>query len=135
VAPDANVFTPHILRCATSRKVSVSVPGVAGVFPVASDSSMCHGVDSASKIEYQINPGGKGGRCVRLTSYHLHVPMSRNLVALTSWNAVGLFRPVMGQLYHILRPGLNIQGVRKRLYPFLFFFSRCPLCGEWCKLR
>jgi len=24
--------------------------------------------------------------------------MSRNLVALTSWNPVGLFRPVMGQL-------------------------------------
>jgi hypothetical protein len=25
--------------------------------------------------------------------------MSRNLGALTSWNPVGLFRPVMGQLY------------------------------------
>jgi hypothetical protein len=25
--------------------------------------------------------------------------MSRNLEALTSWNPVGLFRPVMGQLY------------------------------------
>jgi hypothetical protein len=56
-------------------------------------------VDSASKNEYQVNPGGKGGRCVRLTNYHLHVPMSRNLGVLTSWNPVGLFRPVMGQLY------------------------------------
>ena len=28
---------------------------------------------SDSKIEYQDNPGGKGGRCVRLTTYHLHV--------------------------------------------------------------
>jgi hypothetical protein len=53
---------------------------------------------SASKNEYQVNPGGKGGRCVRLTTYHIHVPMSRNLGALTSWNPVGLFRPVMGQL-------------------------------------
>jgi hypothetical protein len=26
--------------------------------------------------------------------------MSRNLGALTSWNPVGLFRPVMGQLLH-----------------------------------
>jgi hypothetical protein len=60
---------------------------------------MCPGVDSASKNEFQVNPGGKGGRCVRLTTYHLHVPMSRNLGALTSWNPVGLFRPVMGQLY------------------------------------
>jgi hypothetical protein len=40
--------------------------GVAGFFSVASDSSMCPGVDSASKNEYQVNPGGKGGRCVRL---------------------------------------------------------------------
>jgi hypothetical protein len=28
--------------------------------------------------------------------------MSRNLGALTSWNPVGLFRPVMGQLYLLL---------------------------------
>jgi hypothetical protein len=68
-------------------------------FSMASDSPMCHGVDSASKNEYQVNPESKGGRCVRLTTYHLHVPMSRNLGALTSWNPVGLFRPVMGQLY------------------------------------
>jgi hypothetical protein len=60
---------------------------------------MCPGVDSASKNENQFNSGGKGGRCVRLTTYHLHVPMSRNLGALTFWNLVGLFRPVMGQFY------------------------------------
>ena len=73
-------------------------------FSVASDSSMCPGVDSASKNEYQVNPGRKGGRCVRLTTYHVHVPMSRNLRGggLTSWNPVGLFRPVMGQLYFYL---------------------------------
>jgi hypothetical protein len=66
---------------------------------VASDSSMCSGVDSASKNEYHVNPGGKSGRCVRLTTYHLHVPLSRNLGVLTSWNPMGLFRVVMGQLY------------------------------------
>jgi hypothetical protein len=63
---------------------------------------MCPGVVSASKNEYQVNPGGKGGRFVRLTTYHLYVPMSRNLGTLISWNPVGLFRPVMGQLYLIL---------------------------------
>ena len=91
-------------HCATSRKVPGSIPGVAGFFSVASDSSMCPGVDSASKNEYQVNPGRKGGRCVRLTTYHVHVPMSRNLRGggLTSWNPVGLFRPVMGQLYFYL---------------------------------
>ena len=45
-----------------------------GIFPVASDSSMCPGVDSASKNQYQDNPGGKGGLWLRLTTYHLHVP-------------------------------------------------------------
>jgi hypothetical protein len=89
--------------CGTSRKVPGSIPGVAGLFSVASDSSMCLGVDSASKNEYLVNPGGKGCRCVRLTTYHLHVPMSRNLGTLTSWNPVGLFRPVMGQLYLYLK--------------------------------
>jgi hypothetical protein len=29
---------------------------------------------------------GKGGRCVRLTTYHHSVPLSRNLGTLTSWN-------------------------------------------------
>jgi len=46
-----------------------------GIFPVASDSSLYRGVDSASKNGYQDNPGVKGGRCVRLTTYHLHVPI------------------------------------------------------------
>ena len=41
---------------------------------MASDSSMCPGVDSASKNEYQDNSGGKGGLWLRLTTYHLHVP-------------------------------------------------------------
>jgi len=28
-----------------------------------------------------------------------------------------------------------LHRVRKRLYPFFIFFSRCPVCGEWCKLH
>jgi hypothetical protein len=65
-------------------------------------------IESASENEYQDNPGGKGGRCVRLTTYHLHVPMSRNLGALTFWNPVGLFRPVIGQLYLYMTIIVNI---------------------------
>jgi hypothetical protein len=104
-------------HCATSRKVPGSIPGVAGGFSVASDSSMCPGVDSASKNEYQVNPGGKGGRCVRLLTYHLHVPMSRNLGALTSCNPVGLFRPVMGQLYLYLN---GVEGINMSSYSVIF---------------
>jgi hypothetical protein len=69
------------------------------IFLVASDSSMCSGVDSASKNEYQYNPGDKDGRCLRLTTYHFMGLLSRNLGALTSWKPVAVFRPVMGQLY------------------------------------
>jgi hypothetical protein len=35
----------------------------------------CPAVDSATKNEYQDIPWGKSGRCVRLTTYHLHVPI------------------------------------------------------------
>jgi hypothetical protein len=45
--------------CPKSRKVPGSIPGVAGAFSVASGSSMCPGVDSASKYEYQVNPGAE----------------------------------------------------------------------------
>ena len=48
-------------HCATSRRVPGSIPGI---FSGASDSSMCPGVDSASKNEYQDIPGGKDGRFV-----------------------------------------------------------------------
>jgi hypothetical protein len=44
-----------------------------GIFSEAYDGTMCPGVDSASKNEYQDTPGSKAGRCVRLTTYHLHV--------------------------------------------------------------
>jgi hypothetical protein len=42
-----------------------------GVFSEATDGTICPGIDSASKNEYQDTPGGKDGRCVRATTYHL----------------------------------------------------------------
>ena len=47
-------------------------------------------------------PGGKDGRCARLTTYHHTVPLSWNLGTSTSWNPLGLHRPVMGELYFTL---------------------------------
>jgi len=78
-----------LICCATNRKVVGLIP--AGV----------PGVDSASnRIEYQeFFLGVKSGQCVRLTTYHHPVPLSRNLGALTSLNPLGLSRPVMGLLY------------------------------------
>jgi len=43
-------------------------------------------------------PGCKGGQCVRLTTYHHTVPLSRNLGALTSQKPLGLLRLVTGQI-------------------------------------
>jgi hypothetical protein len=43
-------------------------PRSLGIFSGASDSSMCPGVDSASKNEYHYIPGGKDGWCVRVTT-------------------------------------------------------------------
>jgi hypothetical protein len=43
-------------------------PQSLGIFSEPSDSSMCPGVDSASKNEYQDIPGGKDGRLLRVTS-------------------------------------------------------------------
>jgi hypothetical protein len=60
-----------------------------GLFSAASDNSMCPGSTELLKNEYQDTPGGKGGPCVRLATYHLQVPMSRNLEALTSQNPLG----------------------------------------------
>jgi hypothetical protein len=44
-----------------------------GIFSEANDGTMCPGVDSAPKNEYQDTPGSKAGRCVRVTTYHLLV--------------------------------------------------------------
>jgi hypothetical protein len=60
-----------------------------GILSVMSDNSMCWGLTQPIKNEYQDTAGGKDGRCVRLTIYHLQVPMSQNLEALTSQNPLG----------------------------------------------
>jgi len=84
-------------HCATSRKVPGSIPGAAGdFFPLASNSSMCPGVDSASKSEYQDNPGGKGGRCVWLTTYHLHVTIVKKSGGLNLLEPCGLVQACNG---------------------------------------
>ena len=38
-------------------------------------------------------------------------------------------------VYGLVTNDVIIHRVRKRLYPFFIFFSRCPVCGEWCKLH
>ena len=99
--------------CTTNQKVAGSIPAGVNGFFIDTKSFRSHcgpGVDSASNgNEYQEHfLRGKGGRCVRLTTYHYSVPLSRNLGALTSWNPLGLSRPVMGLIYLYLYITISI---------------------------
>jgi hypothetical protein len=67
--------------------------------------------------------GGKGGRCVRLTTYHHIVPMSRNLGTLALLDPSGPAWPVMGVLLQefvlpVLRLGRIPIALEKRLRIF-----------------
>ena len=59
-------------------------------------------VPCPSKNEYQDNPGGEGGRWVRLTTYHPHVPIVKKSGGLNLLEPCG---PVMGQLLQWLIEG------------------------------
>ena len=89
--------------CTTNRKVAVSIPaGVSGFFIDIKyfRSHYGPGVDSVSnRNEYQkYFLAVKGGRCVRLTTYHHPVPLLRNLGTLTSRNPLDPSGPVTGLL-------------------------------------
>ena len=45
--------------------------------------------------------------CVRLTTYHHPVPLSRNLGILTSWNPLGHSSPVMGLIFNFLKDSVT----------------------------
>jgi len=79
ISLSVEVLVYIILKCIPVRGVVVKAlrylsegPGIdprsLGIFSEASDSSMCPGVGSASKNEYQDIPGSKDGRCVRVTT-------------------------------------------------------------------
>jgi len=63
---------------------------------VAFDSSICPGVESASKNEYQDNPGGKVGQYVRLTTYHVHVSIVKKSEVLNLLEPCGLVQVCNG---------------------------------------
>jgi len=85
--------------CATNQKVAgLIAAGVSGFFIDIKFFRLHYGpgVDSASnRNEYQEYFLG----LTRLTTYHHPVLLSRNLGTLTSWNPLGLLRPVTGLLY------------------------------------
>jgi len=80
--------------------------GVSGFFIDINPSDRTMALGSTQPLTEMSTRGtswGKGGRCVRLTTYHHPVPLSRNLGTLTSWNPLGLSRPAMGMIYLAFR--------------------------------
>ena len=67
-----------------------------GIYSVAADISLCHGVDSASKNEYQDIPRGKGGRCVRVTTLPPSCAMCLEIWNLNRPEPSRPHRPVIG---------------------------------------
>ena len=81
---------------------------------MAPDSSVCPGVDSVSKNEYQDIPGGKGGRCVGMTPYHIHVPIVKKSGGLNLLENCGPVQACNGTAL----PLLGIEVI-----PCLLYFS------------
>ena len=79
-------------------------------------------------------PGGKGGRCVRLTTYHHPVLLSRNLGTLISWNPQSLPRPVMGLLYLLPPMSTHVNCLLYVYGPYTFLlicFISNRTYGRW----
>ena len=70
-----------------------------GIFSVATDGSMCPGVDSASKNEFQDTPGVKDGRKGDDLTNFIVSKVMKNSEALIFRIPKGLLRPVAGKLY------------------------------------
>ena len=77
------------------------------IYSVAADISVCSGVDSASKNEYQDVPGGKGGRCVRVTTLP---PSCAECLVIWSLNRPEPSGPHRGCFtFYLLQYGLGIS--------------------------
>jgi len=59
---------------------------------------------------------GKGGRCLRLTTYHHPVPISRNLGTFTFRNPLSLSGPVMGLICLLFSDVIIIHTIQRQLY-------------------
>jgi len=118
----------------TLRKVPGSIPGVAGIFTVTSDWSMCPGADRASKREYQDIPGGKGGRCVRLTTYHLHVPIVKKSGGLNLLEPRGPVQVCNGRALPLTLCASKVENNKVELCGYLASSSWLQLikkCEGW----
>jgi len=95
-----NAVAQWLRCCATNWKVAGSIPaGVIGFFILPIALWSWGRLSLLQKWVPEEFPGGKGGRCLRLTTYHHPVPLSLNLGTLTSWYPLSHSGPVTGLLY------------------------------------
>ena len=63
------------------------------------------------KMSTRSIPGGKGGRCVRLTSPPSCAKCHESLGAQTAWNPLGHTGPVTGHLYLFYKYKIQLKCV------------------------
>jgi hypothetical protein len=122
--------------CATSRKVAGSIPdGVIGIFYWHNSSGRTMALGYTQLLtEMSIRNifGGKGGRCVRLTTLPPFMSrLSWNMRALTSWNPQGLSRLVMGLLLFVIYTGDKLKSTSYWKYLCRRFSACLSRFAEW----
>ena len=107
-----------------------------GIYSVAADISVCSGIDSASKNEYQDIPGGKGGRCARVTNLSPSCAECLVIWSLNRPEPSGPHRPVMGiaLLLHFTGNRFRRLEGRHRNTHQLFLSSSCDCCVQLCSI-
>jgi hypothetical protein len=102
----------HTCHCSTSRKVAGSIPdGDIGIFHWHNPSGRTM-FPGSTLLSIQMctrnSLGGKGGRCVELTTYHLHVPIVLKSGSLNLQETSGLVKDCTGifffTFYHFTLP-------------------------------
>ena len=90
------------MHCATARTVSGSIPGgiTGDFFPYVPREPCALGSTQLLKMSTRHFCWGKGGRCVRLTTYHpRNAERQENPGVLTYSETLGPPRPVVGYFY------------------------------------
>ena len=111
-----SIFVPMLLGAWVSLMVKAllykSIGLMSGISSVAADFSVCPGVDSASKNEYQDTPEAKGGWCVRVTTLPPSCAECLVFWSLNRPGPSGPHRPVIGiaLTFHLLPMLLCGQG-------------------------
>jgi len=104
---------------------------------------MCPGIDSVSKNEYQDHSGDKVGRCVRLTTYHLHIPTVKKFEGLNVLEPLGPVQTCNGTALYLHNTGSLFYPPNTTSHPLQVFQSVCDVwpvtsyyfCDTHCSTR